>query len=45
MNINELAKEVHQNAVALGVDVDAVVMAKHRYNLAAQGVEARRRGA
>lgn len=65
MNINELAKEVHENAVnhgwwekagackpegiaveladvilrtldlmaALGVDVDAVVMAKHRYNL------------
>lgn len=29
---------------ALGVDVDAVVMAKHKYNLAAQEVEDRRRG-
>ncbi len=30
---------------ALGVDVDAVVMAKHKYNLAAQEVESRRRNA
>ena len=99
MNINQLAKEVHDNAVAHGwwdkppvlpealclihaelsaalreyqdgapliygtcalaaedckfsgvcdrvgrVDVDAVVMAKHKYNLAAQEVEDRRRG-
>ena len=29
---------------ALGVDVDAVVMAKHKYNLAAQEIEARRSG-
>ena len=29
---------------ALGVDVDAVVMAKHKSNLAAQEVEDRRRG-
>lgn len=29
---------------ALGVDVDAVVMAKHKYNLTAQEAEDRRRG-